>query len=230
MTEFPFLKDIPDPLDAGPTGRGGSDRLRRVRPPAPTRGSARRRRLAAIGVSVAWLTCHLAIFGMREDLSQLPASYIVVQVVLPILTGAGCLIVALMPGKLGLGLGAGLLGSMAVLGPLSFWLFALGTPPPYATDENPFGFWLGALVCFDITLAWAAAPLLLLSLALRRAFATHAAWRSALVGAALGLVSGAAINLHCSNIDPWHMVAGHGASVVVAVLLGAALVVRWTRT
>jgi hypothetical protein len=185
--------------------------------------------MAALGVSLAWLCCHLAVFGIRQDMSQLPAGYLVAQVGLPILFGAGCLIVALVPGALGLGLGVGVIGSMALIGPLSFWLFALGMPAPHAPTASPFGFWLGSLLCFDITLSWAAAPLLLLALSLRRAFAAHATGRSALVGAALGLLSGAAINLHCSNVEPWHMAAGHGVPVLVAALLGAFLVVRWTR-
>jgi len=185
--------------------------------------------MAALGVSLAWLVCHLVAFGIREDMSQLPAGYIAAQVGLPILFGASCLVVALAPGKLGLGIGVGIVGAMAVLGPLSFWLLSLGMPVPHAPDVNPFGFWLGSLLCLDITLAWAAAPLLLLALSLRRAFAAHATGRSALVGAALGLLSGGAINLHCSNVEPWHMAAGHAVPVLIAALLGAFLVVRWTR-
>jgi hypothetical protein len=162
-------------------------------------------------------------------MSQLPAGYVVAQVGLPILFGAGCLVVALVPGKLGLGLGVGVIGAMALIGPLSFWLFAVGLPSPHPPEAGPFGFWLGSLLCFDITLSWAAAPLLLLTLSLRRAFAAHATGRSALVGAALGLLSGAAINLHCANVDPRHMATGHGIPVLIAALLGAFLVVRWTR-
>jgi hypothetical protein len=64
---------------------------------------------------------------------------------------------------------------------------------------------------------------------LRRSFAGDATRRSALVGAALGLLSGGAINLHCSNVEPWHMATGHGVPVLLAALLGAFLVVRWTR-
>jgi hypothetical protein len=81
----------------------------------------------------------------------------------------------------------------------------------------------------DITLSWAAAPLLVMALALRRAFAAQAVGRSALVGSALGLLSGAAINLHCPNVEPWHLLAGHSIPVALAALLGAFLLVRWTR-
>jgi len=114
------------------------------------------------------------------------------------------------------------------LGPLSFWLFAATLPPPYEPPSGN-GFWLGAFVCLDITLAWAAAPLLLATLGLRRAFASAAGWRGALVGGALGLLSGAAINLHCPNVDPAHLLAGHGIPVLAAALLGALVVARGAR-
>ena len=96
-------------------------------------------------------------------------------------------------------------------------------------SESSVSFWLGSLLCLDITLSWAAAPLLLVALSLRRAFATQAVGRSGLVGGALGLLSGGAINLHCPNVDPLHLIAGHGVPVAVAALLGALLMVRWTR-
>jgi len=160
---------------------------------------------------------------------QLPASYVAAQIGLPFLFGASCLAIALAPGRLGLGIGVGLVSSMALVGPLSYWLLALGMPMPHPLGAQPFGFWLGTLLCLDITLSWAAAPLLLVALSLRRAFVAHAVWRSALIGAALGLLSGGAINLHCTNVDRWHMLAGHGLPVLIAALLGAFLVVRWTR-
>jgi hypothetical protein len=229
LSDLSFLKDIPDPVRADAPGSGASERLRRGLPTAPTRSATQRRRMAALAVSLAWLGCHLVAFGVREDMRQLPLGYIAAQVGLPIVFGASCLIVALAPGKLGLGLGVGIVGTMAVLGPLSFWLFALGMPVPHAPGSSPSGFWLGSLLCLDITLSWAAAPLLLLALPSRRAFAAHATWRSALVGGAIGLLSGSAINLHCSNVDRWHMAAGHAVPVLIAALLGAFLVVRWAR-
>jgi hypothetical protein len=188
-----------------------------------------RRRLAALGVSVAWLCTHLCVYGVRQDFHQLPAGYVAAQVLLPILFGACCLTVALAPGKLGLGVGVAVVGGMAVLGPLSFWALAMGMPVPHPAGAGPLGFWLGSLLCLDITLSWAAAPLLLVALSLRRAFATQAVWRSTLVGGAIGLLSGGAINLHCPNVDPWHLLTGHGVPVALAALLGAGLVVKWTR-
>jgi hypothetical protein len=229
LSDLSFLKEIPDPLPGDAAPAAETPRAPVLPAPAPTRRSTERRRWAALGVSLAWLCTHLAIYGIRQDLAHLPAGYIAAQVALPLIFGAGCLAVALAPGKLGLGVGVGVVSTMALLGPLSFWVLALGMPVPHDPGPSSFGFWLGSLLCLDITLSWAAAPLLLVALSLRRAFATQASARSALVGAALGLLSGGAINLHCSNVDPWHILAGHGLPVAGAAVLGALLVVRWTR-
>lgn len=53
------------------------------------------------------------------------------------------------------------------------------------------------------------------------AFAAGARWRSALVGAGIGLFAGATMNLHCPNVAPAHLLLGHSLPVVVAALLGA---------
>jgi Negative regulator of sigma F len=229
LSDLSFLNEIPDPVSPEAEPRPGPERLPQPGPDAPTRSMAKRRRTAALGVSLAWLCAYLVVWGIRQDFRQLPAAYVTGQVLLPILFGACCLVVALAPGKLGLGVGVGLVSVLALVGPASFWLLALSMPMPHPPPPTPRGFWLGAMVCLDVTLACASAPLLLLALSLRRAFPAHAARRSALVGGALGLLSGAAINLHCPNVDPWHMLAGHGTPIVIAALVGAFLVVRYTR-
>jgi hypothetical protein len=235
LSDLSFLNQIPDPV-SGKTGAAAAHapaasdvRAPAPKVPSPTRAATARRRAAALALSLGWLGSHLAVYGVRQDFAQLPAGYVVAQVVLPMFIGAASLVLALVPGRLGLGLGVGLVGAMALLGPLSFWLLAAGMPEPHPPGPRGLGFWLGSLLCMDITLSWAAAPLLLVALSLRRAFAGAAAPRSALVGAGLGLLSGGAINLHCSNVSPWHMLAGHGIPVLVAAAVGALLCVRWTR-
>jgi hypothetical protein len=229
LSDLSFLNEIPDPVPPEAPQRPAAKPAPELQRAAPTRSAAKRRRVAALGVTLAWLCTHLVVFGVRQDFGQLPATYIAAQVLLPSLFGASCLVVALAPGRLGLGLGVSLVSGMTLIGPLSFWLLMLGMPAPHPAPATSHGFWLGSMVCLDITLSWAAAPLLLLALSLRRSFAAQAARRSALVGAALGLLSGAAINLHCSNVDPRHMLVGHGTPVALAALVGAFLVVRWTR-
>ena len=112
--------------------------------------------------------------------------------------------------------------------PTAFWLAAFGLPAPTPTPVDA-SFWVSLFVCLDLTLAWIAVPLIAAGLTLRRAFASGAAWKSALVGGAAGLFCGATMNLHCPNVDPAHMGLAHGIPVVVASALGALLLVRWLR-
>jgi hypothetical protein len=174
--------------------------------------------------SVAWVSVHLAVLGVRRDLGELPTLYLLAQVFLPFLVAVLSLFIALGSGKLGLGLKVGLVSALAVLGPASFVLIAVGAPIP---GEIPTGVatLLAIFICFDITVAWAGVPLLLAALTLRGAFAASAAWRSALVGAGAGLFAGATMNLHCANVAPMHMLLGHGVPVILATLAGALLLV-----
>jgi hypothetical protein len=166
----------------------------------------------------------LAVYGIRTDLTGLPLTYVAAQIALPVLLATGSLVVALGSGKLGLGLKIGLVSTLAILGPVSFCVIALGAPIPRVAEPGTL---IDTVLCFDITVAWVAVPLLCAAITLRGAFAAGARWRSALVGAGIGLFAGATMNLHCPNVAPAHMLLGHGLAVVVAAVLGAlALVLR----
>jgi hypothetical protein len=84
-------------------------------------------------------------------------------------------------------------------------------------------------VCLDLTLAWVGVPLAAAAFSLQRAFPTAAGWKSALVGAACGLFCGATMNLHCPNVDPSHVSLAHGVPVLIASVVGALALVRFTR-
>lgn len=213
--------DIPDPLSAAAPPAARPVRLPELAP-SLERTQVRNRRIAALVGSLAWLALHLAVFGVRRDFGQLPLGYAVAQILVPFTVAVVALVVALGSGRLGLGVRMGLVSALAVLGPASFVLIAAGAPVP---GEVPAGVatMIGILLCFDITVAWAAVPLLLAALTLHGAFAAAARWRSALVGAGAGLFAGATMNLHCPNVAPLHMLLGHGAPVVVATLAGALL-------
>jgi hypothetical protein len=229
LDDLSFLKEIPDPLAGAPVAPAPAPRFSA---PSPPRSQTQRRRVAALGIGIGWLCTHLAVYGIRSDFARLPVEYVALQIVLPAVIGAASLLLAVAPGKLGLGLAVSVVSGFAVLGPLSFWLCAALLNPPYPASDDLLQtgkFWLGALVCLDITLAWAAAPLLFAALTLRRAFPSGAGWRSGLVGAALGLLSGAAINLHCPNVNQGHMLLGHGIPIVVAALVGGLALSRWAR-
>jgi hypothetical protein len=213
--------EIPDP--AAPASHPAQVRLPSL-PGAPTRQVVQGRRAAALVGGLSWLGVHLAVYGIRTDLGGLPFTYVAAQMVLPVLLATGSLVVGLSSGKLGLGLKIGLVSSLAILGPASFCVIALGAPVPRVPEPGTL---LDTVLCFDITVAWVAVPLLCAAITLRGAFAAGARWRSALVGAGIGLFAGATMNLHCPNVAPAHMLLGHGLAVVVAAVLGAlALVLR----
>jgi hypothetical protein len=177
---------------------------------------------------VGWLAAHLAVYGVRRDFSTLPFPYIAAQILVPFVVSAASLSIALGRGRLGLGWKIGLVSVVAVLGPVSFCVIAAGAPVPRALEPAASSL-VGTVLCFDITVAWAAVPLFAAAIVLRGAFAGGALWRSALLGAAIGLFVGATMNLHCPNVAPVHVLFGHGLAVVLATLLGAFALVRRTR-
>jgi hypothetical protein len=214
------FREIPEPA------RDPDDVLARPRAPAvraaAKRATVRKRRLATLAASVVWVGSHLAVYGIRSDLDRLPLIYLLAQVFLPFGLALASLLVALAPGKLGLGMKLPLVSTLALLGPTTFCLIAVGAPPPYLVPDGA-GALLGVLVCFDITVGWAAVPLLLAALSLHAAFAAGSRLRSALVGVAAGLFAGATMNLHCPNVSSLHVLLGHGLPVVIAAAAGALL-------
>lgn len=222
----PF-NDIPDPVSSSVTSVPPPRSV--SLPEAPRRSLVFRHRVTALTVSVAWLGSHLAVYGVRQDLSELSAAYVIAQVLVPLAFAACSLFLALEPGKLGLGTGIVLAASLLIAGPAAFWLIAFGVPPPRPAASGS-GSMLSIALCLDLTLAWAAVPLLAAALSVRRAFPALARIRAALLGAAAGLFSGAVMNLHCPNVDRAHIALGHGVVILVAVVLGAVVVARTART
>jgi hypothetical protein len=221
------FNDIPDPMEAVPAPLPKVS-LPRLDPSSTPRAATRSRRAVAVVLSLGWFALHLAVYGIRKDLHELPAVYVAAQVLLPFGFAVTAFAVALNPGKLGLGANIGSIILLSLLGPASFLMIALGAPEPHV-EAAPGGFWLGTLVCLDITLGWAAVPLLGAALALGRAFPASARYRSALVGAACGLFSGAVMNLHCPALNRYHIAIGHGVPVIVATLVAAFVASRWLR-
>jgi len=219
--------EIPDPSFGASSSRSTLGLLELA--DSPTRSVVRKRRLAALTGSAIWLISHLAVYGIRSDFRQLTAPYVAAQIILPLLVAVISLFAALAHGRLGLGSRIGLICGLALLGPFAFCLLALATPAPDAADLQATSL-LGIFVCFDITVAWTTVPLLAAALTLPGAFAAGAIFRSALVGAAVGLFSGATMNLHCPNGAPIHVLMGHGLPVVIATILGALVLGSRTKT
>jgi hypothetical protein len=218
------LGEIPDPGGIG------------VRPPTqsparsvgPARRVVRGRRALALAASVVWIGANLVVFRLRGDFPALPLAYLQADIALPYALAAGCLALALAPGRLGLGANVRLLALLAVLGPALFWLLAAGAPllDASGTTSNSLA---AALKCLGLTLLWTTVPLCLAALTLRGAFPAASGWRGALVGAAAGLCAGATINLHCPNVASFHVLTGHGLPLLLATFFGALVVARSAR-
>lgn len=226
-TDLPDFGDIPDVV-AAPAAEPSPPSIPRFSSESAPRDKTRQRRFAALALSAAWLGAQPAVYGIRSDLPTLPLVYIAVQVVLPLALGLASLAVAVRAGRFGLGTNIGLLTALALIGPIAFWLTGFGAPLPRIPEDGSDS-WVNAFVCLDIILTWAAVPILCAALSLRRAFPSASSWRSALVGSACGLFAGAIMNLHCANIDRFHMLFGHGVPVLVCILAGAFLMQRLTR-
>lgn len=237
LDDLSFLKEIPDlpgtssasepelGSGSGP-GQGGPAPFTAKVAAAPSRALVRRRWKHALLLATAWMGAHLAVYGVREDLGQLPLPYLLVQMAAPLAMGVISLALALSPGRFGLGAAIGITASLALLGPLSFACAALGMPPPLPVKA---GTWVDHFVCLDLTLVWMSVPMLLFSFHLRGAFAAGAGIRSALMGTACGLFAAAMMNLHCGSVEQFHMVLGHAVPVGIGCLVGGLVVSRWLR-
>jgi hypothetical protein len=187
-----------------------------------------RARLAAALLGSMCLAAQLLLAGLRSDLHDLSAAYAAALVVLPCLLGSCCLALAAAPGPFGLGLSRRALVSAVLLVPAAFAVLALAVPAPHGFVSERF--WHAASVCGGIISAWAVAPLLLAASSLRHAFAAGSGWRSALLGVGVGLCAATTIDLHCPNVDPAHLFAGHAAPIVFIAAVAALGLARVTRS
>lgn len=222
--------DIPDVLreksHALPelTGLAAAERARSA---SPTRLELAKRRRAALALSAAWLTVQFLAFGARGDLARLPAGYLLALVAAPLSAGILAIVAAYQRGRFGLGTRPALVVALSLVCPLTFLVAGLCMPPPYpggATGNLTIGAY-----CLNSTIAWALLPIASAGVALRRAFASGATWRSALLGGGCGLVAAALFNLHCPLVGQLHIVLAHGGAVLASALGGGLLLSRFTR-
>jgi len=210
-------KDIPDPLV--PSSAAATRSVEPPRDASPTRAAMKSRRAVALAAMVAWSAVVLLRWGFRP---QIASSFVVGPAILfaVLLVSAG--LIAISPGRRGLG-GPVSRAQMAALGaPIAFMLIGLFWLPPDSPgsfgDIGP-GAAIGA--CLSIGLL-VVVPILLVALwALQRTFPGGAGWRAAALGAAVGLVGSLVLTMHCGSPFGGHVALAHGLPIVIAAV-GAA--------
>jgi len=211
--------DIPDPVRLP----AASQDVRRLPPtaPSPTRAQVRKTRFVTIVGCIAWSAIIVGLWGLRPDAHEVTA-FLVLQLVVwtaLIVTAART---ALASGDRGLGKPVLLVALVAVAVPLTFVVLGLWWRSEGAAgtllETGTFSQFQG---CAGLGLL-AVVPMLGLSAwALRRSFASAAAWRGGAWGAALGLLASTILTLHCGVTFGGHIVLAHGAPLVLATLAGA---------
>lgn len=225
-----MLGDIPDSLDADVSAAKAPPSARIPVDVGPTRQALFRRRLLALGGALAWVAIQVAALGLRTDMARLGQLYLVLHIGVPLALAALALAVALWPGRSGLGARVTAVAGVTAVSVGLFIVINVAVPQPFPFVD-PYGltFWQWAVDCFDVTFVLGAAPLLFVSLTLRRTFVTGALVRSAAVGLACGLSGAAMMNTHCENVENPHMLAAHGLPALVLTFLGAMFVRKVAR-
>lgn len=193
------------------------------RTPSPPRRVALRRLLArmagAIGLDVALF---FAVGGV--DAGARPRAFLGLVV-------AGSTAIALAAGWGAFTRAGSMLGrrsrslvALALATPIALfaWLllcraFALGAPPP----GSPAG-----RGCLPLTLAFAAVPLLILTIGRRELDPLHPGLAGAARGVAVGALASVLVTLWCPSAAPAHVAAGHLLPLVMLALGGAWLGAR----
>ena len=194
--------------------------------PAAPRPVARRRRLAAGGLTVIVYVALLAAIGLAPD-DPRPDGHVLTTAVGLVALALGALLVSLRRGSTMTGppvgvrlafLGGGVAGWALLLGALyAAWpeTTALESPRPL-----PLGCWL-------LTLLFAAAPLTLLVVLRRGAEAVSPGATAATVSLAAALAGTLGATLHCPYAGLVHQLVGHGLPLVALTALGAWALAPW---
>jgi hypothetical protein len=182
-----------------------------------------------VGSSLIYGVGLLAALTMRRDMSELPASWIVIA-------GAAWLVGFAVPSYLALVPRAGGMtprwhwaAASSIVTSVGFVALGLLVHPSgersvhYGTEHFARGH-----TCLEIGLATALVPVVVGALFLRGALPVGSRWIAAALGAGGGCLGGLVLHLHCHVTDGLHVGLIHGGVVVLAALLSAALAPRAT--
>jgi hypothetical protein len=204
----PFEKELDSPIPAIDPARLGR---------GVARPQLRAQRLAALILVVAWEALLLAIFGVRPDFADVPASYLLLAAVAPVFAGVSACWVGVDRRR------------PWALTALVLTAFAAAQIAAGAIDwPTRFEAWRW-MRCPGLIALFGGAPLLVVVVVFRHAFATRSAAHTAVLAAATAVFAASALRLHCPNDLLLHVLLSHGMPVLGATALTAAIAQHVTR-
>jgi hypothetical protein len=215
------LRDVAPPPPASAALRASIDAMKPVRTRVPLRTL-----LVVMAAACAYPVSAVAIYPLRQDLSALPAAWLI-AVALVWLAGLSIpLALALLPGKRQVLPNAARAARVAVLAALTLvltgLLFTVDAPGVTILPETR---WAGFLPlwwhCVSFSLKATVPMLLVAAIALRRMTVVNLSYLGAAVGAAGGALSGLTLHGLCPYGGAAHVGLAHGGGVVIGAALGA---------
>jgi len=206
------LRDIPDPaagVDATPVPA--------ATPPAEaslTRAARARRVVASIALATAWLLAVLFVVGFRPDLAT---PLVAMPIAAWLAVGAVLLGVVLRPRARGLPAGIRVVQHAVWIVPAIYVAVAVIVAAPSGLPLE----WGTIRGCAAMSTSIALGSAVAAAIVLRGSFFSAAGWRGAAVGALAGLAGSVGAHAHCPVPDLGHLLAAHGAPIVLFALAGA---------
>lgn len=213
------LTDVPPPPPIGAALASELTAITPVRPRRPLRDAA-----IILLTGLGFAGAMLAVMEVREDLLELPRSWIALMALawlLGFVVPAWLVVVPPRGQVIARWRTAALAGGIsAVLFLLCGFVIQPSGPSSLPHLDSP----LHSYGCLKLGLIAALVPILLSAIAVRGAFPVGSRWAAAALGGAGGALGGMMLHFHCAVTDPVHTSLMHGGVVVVAALVSALVV------
>lgn len=201
--------------------------LGKLEPVAPRRPMRQVAILA--GVSLVYGAGLVAALAMRQDMDELPTSWVIGAALAWLLGFVVPCYLALVPRPGTMMPRWQWAAASAIVTSIGFVALGLVVHPSgpsslhFGAERIMRGHW-----CLEIGLLTAFVPVIVGALFLRGALPVGSRWIAAALGAGGGCLGGLVLHMHCRVADALHVGLIHGGVVVVSALLSAALVPRAT--
>lgn len=215
------LRDAAPPPPTSATLRASIDAMKPVRTRVPLQTL-----LVVLAAACAYPVSAVAMYPLRQDLSALPAAWLITVSLVWLAGFVIPLVLALLPGQRQVLPDATRAARVAVLAALTLvltgLLFTVDAP---GVTILPKTRWAGFLPlwwhCVSFSLKATVPMLLVASIALRRMTVVNLSYLGAAVGAAGGALSGLTLHGLCPYGGAPHVGLAHGGGVVIGAALGA---------